>query len=323
MKKTAFVLCCLLAPLQASFAAVDPALHELLSDSSRQADIFAKGSPPFEMEADFVAQLRVPTKGHLTLKWGAPDRYWQQVTIGDFQQTDIRKGESLYILRNGPFTPEPVGRVTHLLRVLDSGEQMEIKKQKNGGNKNANATCLIARHEGGKHEICIDPVSRDILSDEWSGFPDLHGRQEFSQYADFAGRRYPHKITAWVKGSRDIEIEIERLDRKELDEAELTPPPNAIVRRKCEGMQHAIAVKTPDPPYPQSSRENQLSGTSKVSLTILADGTVENVQLIGTATKEMDRATVDTIKQWKFKPAMCGSEPVTSDIEVEMHFSLR
>lgn len=63
-------------------------------------------------------------------------------------------------------------------------------------------------------------------------------------------------------------------------------------------------------------------GDSIVSMTVLADGTATDFQLIGSATHAMDQSTLDTLKKWKFKPAMCGSEPVVSDVEVIISFRM-
>jgi TonB family protein len=54
-----------------------------------------------------------------------------------------------------------------------------------------------------------------------------------------------------------------------------------------------------------------MGGTATVALTVLPDGSVDNVQLVGSAGHEMDQVTQEIVKTWKFKPAMCGDEPPT------------
>ena len=75
--------------------------------------------------------------------------------------------------------------------------------------------------------------------------------------------------------------------------------------------------------YPQSASQNKLMGDTTVAMTVLTDGSVTDIRLIGTATRSMDDATLQTLKGWKFKPATCGSEPVVSDIEVVVSFRLQ
>jgi periplasmic protein TonB len=88
-------------------------------------------------------------------------------------------------------------------------------------------------------------------------------------------------------------------------------------------MRHAVPVKTPDPIYPESARQNKLMGDTVVAMTVLTDGSVSDIQLIGSAAHSMDNASLETLRSWKFKPAMCGTEPVVSDIEVVVSFRIR
>jgi len=76
-------------------------------------------------------------------------------------------------------------------------------------------------------------------------------------------------------------------------------------------MKHPVPIKTPDP-----------MGDTTVARTVLGDGSVTDIQLIGTASQSIDNATLATLKGWKFKPAMCGTESVVSDIEVVVCFRL-
>jgi protein TonB len=87
-------------------------------------------------------------------------------------------------------------------------------------------------------------------------------------------------------------------------------------------MKNAMPLKTPDPLYPKSASKNRLMGDSTVAMTVLTDGSVSDIQLIGRATESMDEATLQTLRSWRFKPAMCGADPVVSDIVVVVSFRL-
>ena len=78
---------------------------------------------------------------------------------------------------------------------------------------------------------------------------------------------------------------------------------------------HVFLAVTFEPSYLQHA-------TQIVVMTVLADGSVSNIQLVGSAARSMDNATLETLKGWKFKPAMCGTEPVVSDIHVVVSFRL-
>jgi len=50
---------------------------------------------------------------------------------------------------------------------------------------------------------------------------------------------------------------------------------------------------------------------------------VTDIQLIGSSARSLDDATLQTLRSWRFKPAMCGADPVVSDIEVVVSFRLQ
>ena len=303
-------------------------MGQLFTDASRQTDIFVTDAAPFQLEADFKAQVQTPTEGHVSLKWEAKDRFWRRFVDAGFEQIDIKKGETAYLSRNSSFTPIRLGEVISLLAILGDPDTLQIKKVRNRIERGVSATCFEVRPDEGRgkqtHDICVDARSHEVLSEDWNEPPDEHRREEFSDYADFHGHRYPRKIALIVNGSRVIEVRIASLDSAPpLSDAILAPPPGAIVRRKCAGIKHAVPVKTPDPLYPKSSSENRLMGDTTVAMTVLPDGSVDDIQLIGTSTRAMDDATLQTLKSWKFKPAMCGLDPVASDITVVVSFRLQ
>src|SRR5882724_3117478 len=95
---------CLLAVVPLCSAGVDSSAQQLLTAAARQVNIFTADAAPFQLDADFIAQIQVPTEGHLILRWDSKDRSWRRIINGDFEQIDIKKGEVVYLKRNAPFT---------------------------------------------------------------------------------------------------------------------------------------------------------------------------------------------------------------------------
>jgi TonB family protein len=326
MKKLMLIVVFLFGSCHLVLAGADPAAQQLLITAEQQANLFHHDVSPFQMDIDFLVQVQVPTQGHLTLKWEADDRWWRRVTTGDFQQTDIRNGDKLYTSRNSPFTPVQIKELLSLLYFAEHLEGLQVKKQKQRVERGVEITCLQVGSEnarGEPHELCVNSASHEILSDEWKAPPDGRRRRQYSDYFDFRGHRYPRKLEVFVNGIKAITANVGSLTSAPFDQALLVAPKGAIERRHCSDMKRPVPVKTPDPMYPKSARENRLMGDTIVSMTVLADGSVGNVQLIGSATHSMDDATLQTLKGWKFKPATCGAEPVVSDIEVVVSFRLQ
>jgi TonB family protein len=326
MKKVILSSLFLLATTRISLAGADPAAQQLLIAAEQQVDLFNHNAGPFKLEIDFVAQVQVPTQGHVTYRWEASDRWWRKVSMGLFQQIDVRNGEKLYTSRNAPFMPVRVTQLLNLLHVAENPDRLEAKKQKQRAERGLAITCVQVQKEGKKgemHELCVNPVSGEISSDEWKTRPDGSDRLEYSDYLEFRGHRYPGKTELFENGIKAITEQVVSLSTAPLDYALLVPPKGAIERRQCAGMKHPVPVKTPDPLYPKSASQNRLVGDTTVSMTVFADGSVGEIQLIGSSTHSMDDATLQTLQGWKFKPAMCGAEPVVSDIEVVVSFRLK
>jgi TonB family protein len=325
MKKITLALLFLLAASRPSLAATDPVAQQLLIAAEQQADIFQTDTSPFQMEVDFVVQFHVPTQGHLTYRWESKERWWRKISMGDFQQIEIKDGEKLYTSRNLSFTPVRVGELLSLLESTGSSDRLQVRKQKQHIERGLAITCLQVRSEKdpSEREVCVNPASHEILSDEWKSETYGRRRKEYSVYLEFRGHRYPSKIEQSENGIKDITAQVVSLASAPLDAALLVPPKDAIERRQCADMKHPVPVKTPDPMYPTSDREDRITGDTVVSMTVLANGSIGGVQLVGTSTHSMDDATLQTLKSWEFKPAMCGTESVVSDIQVIVSFRLR
>jgi len=303
------------------------AAEQLLTSAEQQGNLFRDNRSPILLEVSFVAQQDIPVHGHLSWRWAAKDRWWRKVDLSDFQQIEIRNDDKLYTIRNLPFTPFRVGELISLLQFAPSPSpgSASVKKQKQRVENGIDMTCMRVKSEAGRddsREICIETASRDIVTVDWREPPDELRREQFADYFEFDAHRYPRKLDLVVNGSKAITAHVDELTIAALDERLLLPPKGAVERRQCAGMKHAIPVSTPDPMYPKSASQNRIGGDTIVAMTVLADGSVRDIQLMGRSARSLDEATLDTLKRWKFKPAMCGTEPVVSDIQVVVSFRM-
>ena len=306
-------------------AGTNPSAEQTLATAEEQVDMQSAGGDSFHLEMDFVAQNMVPMKGHLTLRWAAEDRWWRNVSMGDFREIDIRNGEKLYISRNLAYTPMRVKELETLIQISQDVAQLQIKKVKQRTENKISLTCLqvYQKELERKDELCVDPGSNDMLSHSWEDSPDNSVREEYGDYREFQGHRYPMKLVRYMDGSKMVSATVVVLEAAPLNSTLLIPSASAIERRQCKDIKRAVPIHTPNPAYPLSAKQNRLMGETDVAMTVLTDGSVDNIQLIGSGVHSMDEATLNTLKSWKFKPAMCGNEPVATDIEVEVDFRLR
>jgi len=304
--------------------AEDP-VQQLLMRAKQQADLTLNEQDSFELVIDFTAQQKLPAQGHFTLKWKSKEQWWRLIELGDFKQIDIRNNGWLYTSRNNSSTPVRVREFIQLLHFGEDTKDLITDKRQQMVEYGFPVDCLRVKKKSEKdtppHQVCLNG-SHEISSDTWWDLPDSPTREEFADYFEFAGHRFPRTMQLVANGSRVIKANVKGLSAKALDEALLTKPEGAVERRQCDNWKPPQAVKTPDPPYPPAASHNGTIGDSIVSMTVLADGSATDFQLIGSASHAMDKSTLDTLMKWKFKPATCGSEPVVSDVEVIISFRL-
>jgi TonB family protein len=318
----------LLSAISVGLGEGGPADQQLLVAASDLVNIRSDGAKPLQLEAVFNAQFNTPQEGHFTWKWVARDLWSEEITLGDFGQLGVRKGDTLYVSRNAPFTPLRITELQDLLTVFSVDVAWQIKKIKHEVEGGIDAECVQVRLRPGSHvwnpkrELCINQTNKEVLTDEAIDDQEYR-RKEFSDYQPFREHSYPRQARLLVDGSQALKVKIISLREATFDEAVFVPPSGAVARRQCEHMTHPVALKTPDPAYPRSAAQNRMGGTATVTLTVLPDGSVENVQLVGSAGKEMDQVTLETVRNWKFRPAMCGSEAVAFDIRVSVNFQMR
>ena len=301
-----------------------PADRQLLITAKQRANLSHDQTGPFQLDVDFVAQINTPVKGHLTLKWQAKDRWWREIIANDFGQIDIRNGDSLYTTRNLNFTPRRIEELISLLQFGEGSEKLTAKKPRQSARDGIEILCFSVEGEdkGRTDEVCLNSASHDILSDEWRTFPDELRIEQYADYFDFGEHRYPRSLELRVNSNSRITANVKSLRTAAFDQTLFVASKRAIVRRQCDDMKFAKAINAPNPEYPTSAREKKLRGDTTVAMTVLTDGSVTDIRLIGSTAQSMDDATLQTLKKWKFKPAMCGADPIVSDFDVVVSFRL-
>jgi TonB family protein len=298
-------------------------LQQLLISACQRSQLAYNPSGPYVLDVDFVAQTNVPERGHMTLKWEANDRWWRQIDLGEFHQTEVKKGEWHYTSRNASFTALRATDLIELLRFAYEAARLTAKKEKHRTENGVEMNCIEVDHKGlpeGSHEICLSAGLNDILLDNLQFSKNVQRRAQFSDYFDFGAHRYPRKLELIEDSSKVITANIVNLQSAPFDESLLAPPSGGVARRECDGMKHAMPVKALNFQRPLSA-DKRIGGTVAVTLTVQTDGTVSDVQFEETAGQMLDTVTLKALRSAKFAPAMCGSEPVVSDFIFRVDFA--
>lgn len=310
---------------QPALAGSEQLAQKLLAQAEQQAGLLQDPVSPFQLDLDFTVQLIVPTQGRLRLKQEARDRWWRKLIMGTYEEIDIRNGEMQYTLSNQDVMPLRIVDLFRLLQFADGGEDLSAKRLKKTAENGMALSCIETNSTNPTKEqqrVCVAPESGEISNIDWREFPDEVFKEQFSDYAEFGGHRYPRDLRFYENGSKVVSAQVRNLSTIAFDETLLNPPRGAIERRKCANMRVPLAVKMPMPIYPKSAHQNRMAGNVIVSAVVLTDGTVGDARIVGQATHDMDAAVQAVAEHWKFRPAMCGLDPVVTDIQVTVTFRM-
>jgi TonB family protein len=296
------------------FAADNAAAQDLLNVAAKQGRLLEDSPDPFVLDVDFTAQLKGPTPGHLRLRWKARNMWWSKVSMGGFEQVKFEVGERTWTLRNADFTPTQVSDLLSLLHVAAGFDRLSARKERRRTEQGVQVDCIEAEEAKSKsthRDVCLDSITHDIVSDTRDfGYGAVH-RDEYRDFADFAGHRYPRRLELLKNGNAVISATVTSLKEESLDMNLLTPPPGAIERRECADEQPPEQTSHVQPVF-----RNHTEGEVEFAVTILTDGTVGSIRMIRKSGGIEDDAVMAAIKNARYKPAMCGTDPVVADIIV-------
>lgn len=318
MRQT-LVLTCLLCAASLAWAGNKPAAQQLLDTARRQSALFHGSRPPFALNADVLVQFDKPVSGHIEIRWLSEDRWWLKTAIGPYQETTVHDGENVHILRNLATTPQRIRELYSLLTAPESAGQFDAESMKERRQKRNKEICIratSAAYPGQEKEIWVDSASNDILREEYDSF-GRRARNMYTDYAEFNGVRYPRKLERTIEDKPEILIETVSIEAREFDPILLSPPSGAIERRDCHGKTNPVPLKTTSPDV---LPRNGLAANATLAVTVEKDGSVSNVVAIGGSSHALDQVTIDAVKTWKFKPAMCGADPVVEDTVISMNY---
>lgn len=88
------------------------------------------------------------------------------------------------------------------------------------------------------------------------------------------------------------------------------------------GVSAPIPIYSPDPPYSEEARKAKFSGTVVLQIIVDAAGNVHDVNVVKPLGLGLDEKARETIRTWRFKPALRNNVPVNVRMLVEVSFRL-
>jgi len=100
------------------------------------------------------------------------------------------------------------------------------------------------------------------------------------------------------------------------------PPPPPPPRPKGE-TREAVALTSPVPQIPDSLRSESLKTFIRARFDIAADGTAQVTLLTSSGSAELDQLTLQTLRQWRWKPALQNGVSVPSIERLRIEYEVQ
>jgi len=88
-------------------------------------------------------------------------------------------------------------------------------------------------------------------------------------------------------------------------------------------VKHPVKISGPQPVYTEIAKKRRVQGVVIVQAIIDRQGNVTNVKVLRGLPMGLDEASVEAMKQWKFKPATLNGRPITVYYNLTVNFKLQ
>lgn len=102
--------------------------------------------------------------------------------------------------------------------------------------------------------------------------------------------------------------------------APTAPPPRPATAASAS----PTPIQMPAPRYPAQAARRGVGGIVRVRAEVGVDGVPVSVTVVeGSGTRELDRAALEAVRRWRFRPGVVDGRPVPGSVVVPIEFSMR
>ncbi len=305
----------------------------LITQARKLHEVWTTGTSPVEMRAEiqvFNAKGGL-TPGQYVVNWLSPAKWREELRFPNYERVRVHDAKGYWQKSGLNFQPLIIRQLDSLLdfKVLKIRAKEGLGKVKKHEKDGVRQQCVeVKSNTGIQRTLCFDGASGNLLSVEYpesenENSPSI-SRVEYGAFRDVGDKRFPFEIHAFR--DKTVVITVKVLGIKPVVEENRSiflTPTNSEFWAHCDDMQEVEVVQQVHPQYPDSARRNRESGTVMFYAVIETDGTVSHLTLIQQATPALEAAAADAVRQWRYKPAACGSTPVRVETAIAVDFHLR
>jgi TonB family protein len=295
--------------LEAAHKATD--LSSLIPYILHATIVMNPGDPKLERQGKLTI-VRDHDRARVTLE--SDGRTEERVVSGNKEFVVPSQGTAVILgLRNLDHDWDP-GRPPHFAR-RETFSFGSVRRQKI---QDREAWCFDRKAKF-KEKLCFDAAT-SVLLHEGS---NEKSREECSDYVSFGASLYPQKVQIFRENKAPFEVRQISITPGQLNDDTFKVPDKAIQVEGCDFEEQPKPLHTPEPEFSDAARSAHAQGKVYLYMLINAEGNVAGVQPLAMDAYGLAQNAMNTVKTWRFKPAMCGGHAVASELNVEVEFSYR
>jgi TonB family protein len=313
----------------------DPISPEsLIAQALKLQDVWSDGTPEVKVrtEIEILDSKGKSTRGRYEVTWISPSRWSERLEIADYKRLRVHDSRGYWQQSTLSFQPEIIFQLDSILdfkTVLKIGAKQVLGKVKTRDRDGARQRCTEVKWTTGtEHILCFDEANGNLLSVEYprsenQNPPDI-SRVEYGAFNKLGDKRIPYEVHAFR--DRTVVLTAKILDVTPITEDSaglFVTPVHSEFWPQCNDIQNPELVNRVQPRYPASARSNGEQGRPVFYAVIETDGTLSHLTLIQRATPALESAAADAIRQWHYKPAVCGSMPIRTETSIQVDFWLQ
>jgi TonB family protein len=170
-----------------------------------------------------------------------------------------------------------------------------------------------------KTKLCFDAATAVLLHDG----SNEKSREEYSDYTSLGASLYPQKVQILRENQAPFEVRQISITPAQFNDDAFKVPDKAIEVEGCDLEERPKPLHTPEPEFSDAARSAHAQGKVYLYVLINAEGNVAGVQPLGMDAYGLAQNAMNTVKTWRFKPAMCSGHAVATELNIEVEFSYR
>lgn len=312
----------------------DAEAASMIERAKQHSNIRAEGAPGFRLKLIFKAFKEDGSglEGTYTEVWSSKTQWRKEIVVGDFHRTEVAAGQNRWILDSGKAFSERVGELPALTDIdRIRPETWRAEKIENRKLKGSTLRCVETEPEvplgvytttsgssGGVSALCFDTSSQWLVAEiqpvqAVNQFAD--SSCFFSDYQKFGDREFPRTYQCLEGGYPRLEARVVELAAEPKPDAELFAQPNGA--KESTGCPDAIR---PPRIVHQANLDAPASrGVVTITMFVGIDGIPHGLNVVWSPDAKLEKAALEDVRQWRYRPASCDGEPVEAKIQIQVN----